>query len=260
MSFSLRKSMCVNLFLFMLIAASATGNEPAVKEKSACEYAADLLTEAREGNLVEVKKTLNLLEKITPYLPDETKEATAYWINLYNGLAYWQKIIDPEGLRAEMSRNSFFNRPLIQLDGETWSLNDIEYGVLMGNKPRGPLKKRQIAESSPKARFILKKVDPRIHGALNCGACSCPAIAYYDPEQLDSQLDSAMCNLVSQSAFDPAKNELKVSKIFDWYAEAFEKPSPLYWFDRCFYDRAYKNVRATGKDVKITYQEWTWAK
>ncbi len=260
MSFSPRILVLVTVFLFSAITASARGEEPAVKEKRAYECAADLLTEAREGNLREVKKVLNLLEKMTPHLPDETKEATAYWINLYNGLAYWQKIVDPEGLRTEGGRDSFFNRPLIQLAGERWSLNDIEDGVLMANKARGPLRKRQIGESSPKARFILKEVDPRIHGALSCGACSCPAIAYYDPEELDSQLDSAMCNLVSQSGFDPAKNELKISKIFDWYAEEFKEPSPLYWFDRCFEDKAYRNARATGKDIMITYQEWIWAK
>ena len=258
MSFSLRKFIFANLFFFMLINASALGNGTEVRDKKPFEYAADLLTEARDGNLGKVKKTLNLLEKITPPHPDKTKEATAYWINLYNGLVYWQKTADPAGLSTEMKRESFFNQPLIQLSGEKWSLKDIEKGVLMSNKPQEPLKKPQIDESSPKAHFILKKADPRIHGALNCGSRSCPLIAFYDPEHLDSQLDSAMCNLVFQSEFDPAKNELKISKIFEWYAEDFKEPSFFYWFDRCFDDKAYKNARATGKNIKITYHEWTW--
>lgn len=242
----------------MLINASALGNGTAARDKKPFEYAADLLTEAMAGDLGKVKKTLNLLEKINPPCPDKTKEATAYWINLYNGLVYWQKTVDPAGLSTETKRESFFSRPLIQLSGEKWSLNDIENGVLRGNKPQGPLKKRQIDESSPKARYILKKADPRIHGTLNCGSHSCPLLDFYDPEHLDSQLDSAMCNLVFQSEFNPAKNELKIPKIFKWYAEDFKEHSFFYWFDRCFDDKAYKNARATGEKIKITYHEEIW--
>jgi thiol-disulfide isomerase/thioredoxin len=41
----------------------------------------------------------------------------------------------------------------------------------------------------PHLAAVQKKVDYRIHFALNCGAKSCPPIVYYSPEKLDQQLE-----------------------------------------------------------------------
>jgi hypothetical protein len=144
------------------------------------------------------------------------------------------------------------------LGGERWSLNDIEHGVLRGNAPKGFFNKRQISGTSAKLRFVLKRVDPRIHGALNCGAISCPPIAYYHPDKLEEELDMAISNLIFQSKFHPGKTELRVSKIFEWYNKEFTNPPLLEWFDRFFENEAYKKARETKKAIKISYMEYQW--
>ncbi len=227
-------------------------------EKKPFEYAVDLLNAARGENLEEVDSVLAILRNVAPPAPDQVAQGKAFWVNLYNGLVIWQKLKDPKGLHTNFGRQSFFSRSVVTLGGEEWSLNDIEHGVLRGNPPQGILRKRQISKTSPKLRFVLKELDPRIHGALNCGAISCPPIAYYEPDLLEEQLDMAIFNLVFQSKFDPGKNELQVSKIFDWYSADFKNPPLLDWFDRFFENDDYRKARKAGKSLKISYMAYNW--
>ena len=70
---------------------------------------------------------------------------------------------------------------------------------------------------------ILRKQfnEPRIHFAINCASVSCPRLLNqaYRPETLESQLDLQTKYFIH----NPIKNvvtdrELKLSKIFDWFA------------------------------------------
>ena len=72
------------------------------------------------------------------------------------------------------------------------SLDDIEHGILRRSKIKwseGYFNKLFPSKFEKENR--VNKVDYRIHFALNCGARSCPPIAFYDPEKLDKQLDVA---------------------------------------------------------------------
>ena len=52
-------------------------------------------------------------------------------------------------------------------------------------------------------RFKLNKLDYRIHFTMNCGASSCPAIAYYKPETIQEDLGLAENVFVnSNSSYD----------------------------------------------------------
>ncbi|MBI5186627.1 MAG: DUF547 domain-containing protein [Nitrospinae bacterium] len=236
----------------------AMGEEVPLKKKEHFEYAVDLLNAARGENQEEIKEALGRLEKVTPPLPGNTQEATAFWVNLYNGIVTWRKLLDPNGLQTESSRKYFFTQPVVKLAVGEWSLDDIEHGVLRGNANRGGLNMSQILADSPKLGFVFKKADPRIHGALNCGAVSCPPISYYDPKGLEKQLDTAISNIILQSEFHPETNELNVSRIFEWYNEDFKSPSLLEWFDRFYDNKAYRKARESGKKIKISFMEYKW--
>lgn len=71
--------------------------------------------------------------------------------------------------------------------------------------------------------------DPRVHFALNCASIGCPMLQRhaYVGEQLDRQLDAAMRRFLgdrTRNRYDPARDVLEVSKIFDWYGGDFERP------------------------------------
>lgn len=51
--------------------------------------------------------------------------------------------------------------------------------------------------------FRVDRLDPRIHFALNCGARSCPPVAYYTVDQIDEQLQAAMTgHLKAETDYD----------------------------------------------------------
>lgn len=142
---------------------------------------------------------------------DSSSKKLAFWINTYNSLVQSKVRKDPKSFKDQ---KLFFNEKDVMIGHVELSLNHIETGIL---------RRKEVASNNDFVQtFKVDKLDPRIHFTLNCGAASCPPIAYYDPERLDEQLQLATESFVSQtSVFSKEKNTLTVSELFDWYAEDF---------------------------------------
>ena len=70
--------------------------------------------------------------------------------------------------------------------------------------------------------FVVGHADPRIHFALNCGATSCPPIAFYKSEHIDQQLDLATSGyLQAEASYNREKNEVIVPAIMSWFRGDF---------------------------------------
>ena len=68
----------------------------------------------------------------------------------------------------------------------------------------------------------MDKLDYRIHFALNCGAKSCPPIAFYKPEQIDKQLDlAARTYLKNEVQFNGNNLTVEVPAILNWFRGDF---------------------------------------
>jgi len=68
----------------------------------------------------------------------------------------------------------------------------------------------------------MRRCDPRIHFALNCGARSCPQIAVYSSTNIEKALNmatSSYCN--SEIDVLPTNSEICLSKLFLWYRNDF---------------------------------------
>ena len=66
------------------------------------------------------------------------------------------------------------------IGGLVYSLNDIENGLLRGNRVSAvPLTSVPFPDQNDPRKNLMLNCDPRIHFALNCGAVSCPPIAVY---------------------------------------------------------------------------------
>ncbi|MCH8338763.1 MAG: DUF547 domain-containing protein, partial [Chloroflexi bacterium] len=107
--------------------------------------------------------------------------------------------------------------------GMRFSADDIEHGVLRGNRRHPYLPFTQFAKGDPREMMSIEDPDPRMHFALVCGARSCPPISAYDGEQLDAQLDLAAAAFINGigAQFDPEAKILFLSRIFKWYAGDF---------------------------------------
>jgi hypothetical protein len=144
----------------------------------------------------------------------------AFWINLYNAYTIHLLQNQPELYKH---RNRFFSRKHITLAGQKLSLDDIEHGIL--RRYRSKWSMGYWGQLFPGAFIKSASVDTldfRIHFALNCGAKSCPPIAFYSPEQIEAQLRIAQRSYLSTTVvYHSAKNQVEVPKIFSWFRGDF---------------------------------------
>ncbi len=150
------------------------------------------------------------------------EEKTAFWINLYNSLVI-HGIIALDVQTTVKDVYDFFGRIYYRIGIADYSADDIEHGILRGNRrpPYGFF--LPFAEDDIRMNYRIKEVDPRIHFALVCGSSSCPPINYYAADQLEYQLNIAAENFVNGSEVEvlPELNLLKLSPIFKWYKADF---------------------------------------
>ena len=152
----------------------------------------------------------------------------AYWINAYNALTIkliiqnypLSKITDLDGGKTwDVKRNA--------LGGKKLSLNDIENTIL---RPMG---------------------DARIHFAINCAAKSCPPLLNqaFTAENVEALLESRTKQFINSSANVLKANEIKVSKIFDWYGKDFGNVAAFV--------SKYAKVKV-NKTAKVSFGEYDW--
>ncbi|MDC0231333.1 DUF547 domain-containing protein [Aureispira] len=158
---------------------------------------------------------------LTTLQSDEQK--ISFWINVYNGLInYW--VIEKSIKKSMLERPFLVIFSKINIGGFQFSPDDIEHGILRCNKRSKYKLCKQFSARDVRIQFKLKKMDYRIHFALNCGAKSCPAISFYSAKNLDQQLRTAENNFIEQEFIvDEVAKEISCSKIFWLYKKDFVK-------------------------------------
>ena len=201
----------ISLITFIFIGCN---NENECKNpKNLISFSQEFLLQQKSGNetaaFIDTLKNLDNTKLIASLNSDEKK--IAFWLNCYNALVQYKLSKDSTLYK---NKKAFFAGQSISIGGEKMSLNSIENGIL-----------RLQTESKNESLFKQlrpTKLNYRIHFALNCGANSCPPIAFYDPNNLYQQLSLAEKSFVkSTSSYDTAKNEVEISELFKWYEEDF---------------------------------------
>jgi len=201
----------ISLITFIFIGCN---NENEFKNpKNLISFSQEFLLQQKSGNetaaFIDTLKNLDNTKLIASLNSDEKK--IAFWLNCYNALVQYKLSKDSTLYK---NKKEFFEGQSITIGGEKMSLNSIENGILR-------------LQTESKNESLIKNLRPskleyRIHFALNCGANSCPPIAFYDPNNLDQQLSLAEKSFVkSTSSYDTAKNEVEISELFKWYEEDF---------------------------------------
>lgn len=137
------------------------------------------------------------------------REQLAFLINVYNAWTVELVLTGYPDVASIKDLGSFLQSPwkksFIPLLGETRSLDDVEHGLIRGS-----------------GRYN----DPRIHFAVNCASIGCPALRAeaFVADRLDTQLEESAKSFLSDRTRNRLDgNTLKVSSIFKWYREDFEK-------------------------------------
>ncbi len=193
------------LFALLLVTSLALSAQP---DHSA--FTAVLASHVRDGKVdyASIKRD----GRFAPYLAllASTKVSTlssaeqkAFWINAYN--AFTIKVVcDNFPLRSirDLAQGKIWDRPLVKIDGQTYSLNEIENDIL---RPMG---------------------DHRIHFALVCAARSCPPLRSeaYVAARLDEQLTEQgkrFLRSADLNVFDATTRTARLSHVFEWYLADF---------------------------------------
>jgi len=181
----------------------------------------------------------------TELADDDRKKA--FWVNVYN--AYYQIL----RIEKQMDKPDIYRKRAFTIAGEPFSLDDVEHGILRKFRYKyslgylaNPFTSRLIKD------LAVDELDYRIHFALNCGAKSCPPIAFYKVKNINGQLDLAtQAFLEGETDFDEENKVVHTTALFQWFAGDFGGKKGVREIYR----------RQLDKDVSgysIKYKEYSW--
>ena len=196
------------------------------------------------------------LRELNPAHIITRQERLAFWLNLYNAL-----VIDgviTYGIRQPLG---FFRRAAYDVGGMRFSCDDIEHGILRGNRGHLFLPGPQFGTLDPRSAWIIDPPDARVHFALNCGSRSCPPISVYDADHIDAQLTFATRSFLSlEAALDAQRGELRLPRIFGRFAGDFGgRPGVIAFLLHYLPDDERRSwLEARGSRVRFEYHRYDW--
>ncbi len=190
-------------------------------------------------------------------------ERLAFWINLYNSL-----IIDAVisfGIEKSIWEAGwgFFRKAAYNIGGLRYSADDMEHGILRGNRPHPLLRLPQFATDDPRLRQAIVPMEPRIHFALVCASSSCPLITTYHASEIAEELEAAAATFINGGGVivEPELGRVSLSRIFSWYQGDFGGRSAVLKFILGYLregperDYLWENISR----VRISYQKYDWS-
>lgn len=178
----------------------------------------------------QLETYLIFLEQNQPDLEATLNNQLAYWMNAYNAFTV-KLILDHFPVRSIKDIKDPWGQRFFQMGTKWYNLNDIEHKVLR------------------------KLGDPRIHFGINCASISCPKLLNkaFTANNVQTELESLAKDFIN----DPDQNQLtatqvKISKIFDWFAKDFKKEGDIISFLNEYADLK------VDKDAKIRYLDYNW--
>lgn len=179
------------------------------------------------------------------------KEQFAFWINAYNAYTV-KRVVDAYPIRSI--------RDLGDEKLSVWDRELVPLGRLFPKLGRDKLTLNDVENNILRPTFL----DARLHAAINCAAKGCPVLRAeaYTSAKLDAQLDEQVklwLADVSRNRFDRAKSTAEVSRIFEWFAEDFQREagSVRAWIARHRPDDS--DWLGAEKKVEVGYVEYDWA-
>jgi hypothetical protein len=150
----------------------------------------------------------------------------AFWINVYNALVL-HGIVRLGIRRTVWEAWNFFGRVSYRVGAFVLSVDEIEHGILRGNRRRRLPPVLPFRPGDPRLGLVIDPVDPRIHFAVNCGSRSCPPVAVYRADAVEAQLDLAARGFINQEVGLDARGRIECTRLLKWYGGDFEAAGGL---------------------------------
>lgn len=196
-----------------------------------------------------------------------TDQQKAFFINLFNILTIHAIVSQPKLPHSIRDLQQFWHTSAYQIGKQNFTLEDIEHGILRGNRPEPASIKPHFESQDPRLQFTITKLDPRIHFAIVWGCKSSPALNVYHGSNLDKSLDEAAKTFCEKEiCMYTEVNEIWLPGFFKWYLKDFGKQdidvikSTLHYLSKEKQERARLLLITLDKigNVAIKYAPFEW--
>ncbi|XP_070564785.1 uncharacterized protein [Ptychodera flava] len=153
-----------------------------------------------------------------------------FFINIYNALTIHGLVECDKLPNSVLDIRQFWRNTAYNISGHIFSLDDIEHGILRGNRPHPAANDPHFSSKDPRVKFVVEPMDPRIHFALVCGA------------------------------------KIELSRIFQWYRTDFgaDEIEAVRWTlkylceDKVYGIETMLDVLLLEGGVRISYSDYNW--
>ena len=216
-------------------------------------YATSVDYNGFESDRAILKRYLDALSAVSPteFAQWTERRQLAFLINAYNAWTVELILQHYPGIDSIRDIGGWFRSPwkmrFFELLGERRSLDELEHKMIRGNYS-----------------------EPRIHFAVNCASVGCPALAKqaYQAEKLEIQLEAATQQFLADRQRNALRGgALRVSPIFDWYKEDFDKgwrgldslAKFLAHYGKALGLSASQQRELLGGEIAIRFGDYDWA-
>ena len=197
------------------------------------------------------------LHHARPEALEGSEARIAFWLDVYNVLAIHGVIA--LGLeRSVMEDLRFFETVAYRVGGQSYTLDEIEQGVLRRNAPHPVSGQRLFREGDPRLEVAPASLDPRIHAALVCASASCPAVRFYEQSCLDQQLEAAARHQVAEEVTVEA-GRILLPLVFRYYAEDFGGEAGIRAYLLAHADAPLARALEAAAPLPLAYRRYDWS-
>lgn len=251
------------VFALVLSACSTPVAAPSAFDHTHARWTEVLEAHVR-GDGVDYKKLKSDHAKLDEYLasletvmPEEfagwdREHQYAFWIDAYNAYTL-KRVVDAYPIESV--------KDIVDDDKkELWDQEFIPLGKLFPEAGD-----RKLTLNDVENRILRPKFkDARVHAAVNCASRGCPPLLpeAFVADRLEKQLDAQVAKWLadtSRNRYEREKKRLRVSKIFEWFREDFERDagSVRSWIAARAPEAEREWIAAT-EDLTIEYLDYSW--
>ncbi|XP_006348540.1 uncharacterized protein [Solanum tuberosum] len=212
----------------------------------------------RYTNLIQDLHRVNLLNL-------SADEKLAFFLNLYNAMAIHAVI--RIGHPGDMiDRRAFFSEFQYIVGGYSYSLSGLKDGILRSNRRAPFTLMRPFPSGDRHLEMAFQKVNPLIHFGLCNATRSSPAVRFFTPQNVESELRYAAREYFQRDdamEVDLAKRTVYLNRMIKWYNTDFGQEKEILKWITGYLDATkaglLTHVMGDGGPVNVVYSSFDWS-
>ncbi|XP_009782542.1 uncharacterized protein [Nicotiana sylvestris] len=219
------------------------------------------------SNSEEFRRYINLVQDLhrVNILTLTADEKLAFFLNLHNAMAIHAviRVGHPGGM---IDRRAFFSEFQYIVGGFSYSLSGLKDGILRSNR-RAPFSlMRPFPSGDERLEMAFSKVNPLIHFGLCNATRSSPAVKFFAPQSVESELRYAAREYFQRDdgmQVDLAKRTVYLNRMIKWYSADFGQEKEILKWITGYLDATkaglLTHLMGDGGPVNVVYQSFDWS-